>query len=67
MKSFLSFFKPLHAAMLLACIGLAACGGDDGNGGGNGSDNAPSNVKGKEFVFYDGDDLDWQFRVTPCL
>lgn len=65
MKSFLSFFKPLHAAMLLACIGLAACGGDDGNGGGNGSDSAPSNVKGKEFVFYDGDDLDWQFRVTP--
>lgn len=65
MKSFLSFFKPLHAAMLLACIGLAACGGDDGNGGGNGSNGAPSNVKGKEFVFYDGDDLDWQFRVTP--
>lgn len=65
MKSFLSFFKPLHAAMLLACIGLAACGGDDGNGGGNGSDSAPSNVKGKEFVFYDGEDLDWQFRVTP--
>ena len=65
MKKFLSFFKPLHAVMLLACIGLAACGGDDGNGGGNGSDSAPSNVKGKEFVFYDGDDLDWQFRVTP--
>lgn len=64
MKSFLSFFKPLHAAMLLACLSLAACGGDDGNGGGNGSDSAPSNVKGKEFVFYDGDDLDWQFRVT---
>lgn len=66
MKSFLSFFKPLHAAMLLACIGLAACGGDDGNGSGsNGSNGAPSNVKGREFVFYDGDDLDWQFRVTP--
>lgn len=65
MKSFLSFFKPLHAAMLLACLSLAACGGDDGNGGGNGSDSAPSNVKGREFVFYDGDDLDWQFRVTP--
>lgn len=66
MKSFLSFFKPLHAAMLLACMGLAACGGDDGNGSGsNGSNGAPSNVKGKEFVFYDGDDLDWQFRVTP--
>lgn len=66
MKSFLSFFKPLHAAMLLACLGLAACGGDDGNGSGsNGSNGAPSNVKGKEFVFYDGDDLDWQFRVTP--
>lgn len=58
MKSFLSFFKPLHAAMLLACLSLAACGGDDGNGGGNGSDSAPSNVKGREFVFYDGDDLD---------
>ena len=66
MKSFLSFFKPLYAAMLLACMGLAACGGDDGNGSGsNGSNGAPSNVKGKEFVFYDGDDLDWQFRVTP--
>lgn len=66
MKSFLSFFKPPHAAMLLACMGLAACGGDDGNGSGsNGSNGAPSNVKGKEFVFYDGDDLDWQFRVTP--
>lgn len=66
MKSFLSFFKPLHAAMLLACMGLAACGGDDGNGSGsNGSNGAPSNVKGREFVFYDGDDLDWQFRVTP--
>lgn len=65
MKSFLSFFKPLHAAMLLACLSLAACGGNDGNGGGNGSDSAPSNVKGREFVFYDGDDLDWQFRVTP--
>lgn len=64
MKKFLSFFKPLHAAMLLACLSLAACGGDDGNGGGNGSDSAPSNVKGREFVFYDGDDLDWQFRVT---
>lgn len=65
MKSFLSFFKPLHAAMLLACLSFTACGGDDGNGGGNGSDSAPSNVKGREFVFYDGDDLDWQFRVTP--
>lgn len=66
MKKFLSFFKPLYAAMLLACMGLAACGGDDGNGSGsNGSNGAPSNVKGKEFVFYDGDDLDWQFRVTP--
>lgn len=65
MKRLISFFRPLYAAMLLACMGLAACGGDDGNGGGNGSDSAPSNVKGKEFVFYDGDDLDWQFRVTP--
>lgn len=66
MKKFLSFFRPLYAAMLLACMGLAACGGDDGNGSGsNGSNGAPSNVKGKEFVFYDGDDLDWQFRVTP--
>lgn len=65
MKRLISFFRPLYAAMLLACMGLAACGGDDGNGGGNGSDSAPSNVKGREFVFYDGDDLDWQFRVTP--
>lgn len=66
MKRLISFFKPLHAAMLLACLSLAACGGDDGNGSGsNGSNGAPSNVKGKEFVFYDGDDLDWQFRVTP--
>lgn len=66
MKKFLSFFKPLHAAMLLACLSFTACGGDDGNGSGsNGSNGAPSNVKGKEFVFYDGDDLDWQFRVTP--
>ena len=66
MKSFLSFFKPLHAAMLLACLSFTACGGDDGNGSGsNGSNGAPSNVKGREFVFYDGDDLDWQFRVTP--
>mgnify|MGYP001774844910 CR=1 FL=1 len=65
MKRLISFFRPLYAAMLLACMGLAACGGDDSNGGGNGSDSAPSNVKGKEFVFYDGDDLDWQFRVTP--
>ena len=66
MKRLISFFRPLYAAMLLACMGLAACGGDDGNGSGsNGSDSAPSNVKGKEFVFYDGDDLDWQFRVTP--
>lgn len=65
MKRLISFFRPLYAAMLLACMALAACGGDDGNGGGNGSDSAPSNVKGKEFVFYDGDDLDWQFRVTP--
>lgn len=65
MKRLISFFRPLYAAMLLACMGLAACGGDDGNGGGNGSNGAPSNVKGKEFVFYDGDDLDWQFRVTP--
>lgn len=65
MKKFLSFFKPLHAAMLLACLSLAACGGDDGNGSGsNGSNGAPSNVKGREFVFYDGGDLDWQFRVT---
>lgn len=66
MKRLISFFRPLYAAMLLACMGLAACGGDDGNGSGsNGSNGAPSNVKGKEFVFYDGDDLDWQFRVTP--
>ena len=65
MKRLISFFRPLYAAMLLACMGLAACGGDDSNGGGNGSDSAPSNVKGREFVFYDGDDLDWQFRVTP--
>ena len=66
MKRLISFFRPLYAAMLLACLGLAACGGDDGNGSGsNGSNGAPSNVKGKEFVFYDGDDLDWQFRVTP--
>lgn len=66
MKKFLSFFKPLHAAMLLACLSFTACGGDDGNGSGsNGSNGAPSNVKGREFVFYDGDDLDWQFRVTP--
>lgn len=65
MKSFLSFFKPLHAAMLLACLSFTACGGDDGNGSGsNGSNGAPSNVKGREFVFYDGGDLDWQFRVT---
>lgn len=64
MKRLISFFRPLYAAMLLACMSLVACGGDDGNGGGNGSDSAPSNVKGKEFVFYDGDDLDWQFRVT---
>lgn len=64
MKRLISFFRPLHAAMLLACMSLVACGGDDGNGGGNGSDSAPSNVKGKEFVFYDGGDLDWQFRVT---
>ena len=49
MKRLISFFRPLYAAMLLACMGLAACGGDDGNGGGNGSDSAPSNVKGKEF------------------
>lgn len=66
MKKFLSFFKPLHAAMLLACLSFTACGGDDGNGSGsNGSNGAPPNVKGREFVFYDGDDLDWQFRVTP--
>lgn len=66
MKRLISFFRPLYAAILLACMGLAACGGDDGNGSGsNGSNGAPSNVKGKEFVFYDGDDLDWQFRVTP--
>ena len=65
MKKFLSFFKPLHAAMLLACLSFTACGGDDGNGSGsNGSNGAPSNVKGREFVFYDGGDLDWQFRVT---
>lgn len=65
MKSFLSFFKPLHAAMLLACLSFTACGGDDGNGSGsNGSNGAPPNVKGREFVFYNGGDLDWQFRVT---
>ena len=57
MKSFLSFFKPLHAAMLLACLSLAACGGDDGNGGGNGSDSAAR--KGLDWIKNNVKNLQW--------